>query len=158
MKFSIKGFFSRCDKIHRKLTLISDPLDRIFAIQKRSELLPSLKNILCKTACNKVIKNIFLSSFATILMTSHQSITKKFNTYELWSLPSNMKFHTTYIDRLTLSWRRPLPCRIQSIDLLCKSMDWILHDNGLRHERVKVMNWRTILSSTKHLNITIQIC
>ena len=37
---------------------------------------------------------------------------------------------------LTLSWRRPLPYRNQSINLLRKSMDWFLHDNGLRHERV----------------------
>ena len=27
--------------------------------------------------------------------------------------------------------------RNQSIDLLHKSMDWFLYDNGLRHERVK---------------------
>ena len=38
---------------------------------------------------------------------------------------------------LTLSWRRPLVYRNQSIDLLCISMDWFLYDNGLRHERVK---------------------
>ena len=38
---------------------------------------------------------------------------------------------------LTLSWRRPLSYRTQSIDLLRKSMDWFLCDNGLRHERVK---------------------
>ena len=38
---------------------------------------------------------------------------------------------------LTLSWRRPLSYRNQSIDLLHKSMDWFLYDNGLRHERVK---------------------
>ena len=38
---------------------------------------------------------------------------------------------------LTLSWRRPLPYRNQSIDLLCKSMDWFLYDIGFRHERVK---------------------
>ena len=37
---------------------------------------------------------------------------------------------------LTLSWRRPLSYRNQSIDLLCKSMDWFLYDNGLCHERV----------------------
>ena len=41
------------------------------------------------------------------------------------------------IKRLTLSWRRPLSYRKQSIDLLCKSMNWYLYDNGLRHERVK---------------------
>ena len=38
----------------------------------------------------------------------------------------------------TLSWRKPLSYRNQSIDLLCKSMDWFLYDNGLRHERVNV--------------------
>ena len=46
-------------------------------------------------------------------------------------------FHSTLY--LTLSWRRPLSYRNQSTDLLCKSMDWFLYDNGLRHERVK--NW-----------------
>ena len=38
---------------------------------------------------------------------------------------------------LTLSWRRPLSYRKHSIDLLCKSLDWFLSDNGLRHDRVK---------------------
>ena len=38
---------------------------------------------------------------------------------------------------LTLSWRRPLSYRNQSIDLLCKSMNWFLYDNGPSHERVK---------------------
>ena len=34
---------------------------------------------------------------------------------------------------LTLSWRRPLSYRNQSID-------WFLYDNGLRHERAKCAN------------------
>ena len=37
---------------------------------------------------------------------------------------------------LTLSRRRPLSYRNQSIDVLRKSMDWFLYDNGLRLERV----------------------
>ena len=41
---------------------------------------------------------------------------------------------------LTLSRRRPLSYRNQSTDLLCKSMDWFLYDNGLRLERVKQAN------------------
>ena len=41
---------------------------------------------------------------------------------------------------LTLSWRMPLSYRNQSIDLLRKSLDWCLYDNGLRHERVKKIN------------------
>ena len=32
----------------------------------------------------------------------------------------------------------PLSYRNQSIDLLSKSMDWFLYDNGLHHERVKL--------------------
>ena len=42
---------------------------------------------------------------------------------------------------LTLSWRKPLSYRIQSIYLRSKSMDWFLYDNGLRHERVKVATY-----------------
>ena len=38
---------------------------------------------------------------------------------------------------LTLSRRRPLSYRNQSIDLRSKSMDWTLYDNALRIERVK---------------------
>ena len=38
---------------------------------------------------------------------------------------------------LTISWRRPLSYRNQSIYLQSKSMDWFLYDNGLGHERVK---------------------
>ena len=38
---------------------------------------------------------------------------------------------------LTLSWWKPLSYRNQSIDLLCKAMDWFLYDIVLRHERGK---------------------
>ena len=38
---------------------------------------------------------------------------------------------------LTLSRRRPLSYRNQSIDLQSKSMDWFLYDRGPRHVRVK---------------------
>ena len=39
---------------------------------------------------------------------------------------------------LTLSWRRPLSYRNQSIDLGSEPMDWFLYDNDLRHERLKL--------------------
>ena len=38
---------------------------------------------------------------------------------------------------LTLSGRRPLSSRNQSIDLLCKSIDWFLYYRDLHHERLK---------------------
>ena len=54
---------------------------------------------------------------------------------------------------LTLLWRRPLSYRNQSIDLLGKSMDWFLDDNGLHHERVKLgKKWRKMLSPLYSLN------
>ena len=39
---------------------------------------------------------------------------------------------------------RPLSYRNQCIDLLRKSMDWFVHDNVLRHERVKQI-WKSQL-------------
>ena len=45
--------------------------------------------------------------------------------------------HFIIIFCLTLSWRRPLSYRNQSIDFRSKSIDWFLYDNGLRHKRVK---------------------
>ena len=44
---------------------------------------------------------------------------------------------SSIVTNLTLSWWRPLSHRNQSIDLVRKSMDWFLYDNGLRHERGK---------------------
>ena len=41
-----------------------------------------------------------------------------------------------YSIHLTLSWRRSLSYKNQSIDLLCKSMDWFLYDRDHHHERV----------------------
>ena len=38
---------------------------------------------------------------------------------------------------LTLSWRRSLSYRNQSIDIQSTPIDWFLYDRDLRHERVK---------------------
>ena len=56
-----------------------------------------------------------------------------------------------FLRELTLSWRRPLSYRNQSIDLQSKSMDWFLYDNDFRHERVKV----TYLSTSCHWSLSI---
>ena len=50
---------------------------------------------------------------------------------------------------LTLSWPRPISYRNQSIDLQSKSMDWLLYDIGLRHEKVKFLKR---LSKTNDFN------
>ena len=56
-----------------------------------------------------------------------------------------------YIVRSTLSWRRPLSYRNQSIDFLSISTDWFLYDNGLRHERVNAIleDFRPLLEDLK---------
>ena len=63
---------------------------------------------------------------------------------------------------LTLSWRRSLSYRNQSIHLLCKSMNWFLYDRGLHHERVKVFlesflpenKYKAICSHRTNLNLS----
>ena len=40
---------------------------------------------------------------------------------------------------LTLSWRKFLSYRNQSIDLFCKSMNQFLYNRNLRHERFKIL-------------------
>ena len=47
-------------------------------------------------------------------------------------------FSISLVETLTLSWRRPLSYRNQSIDLQSKSMDWFLYGNSLRHEWVNM--------------------
>ena len=46
---------------------------------------------------------------------------------------------TCYV--LAFLWRRSLSYRNQSIDLQSNSLDWLLYDRGLRHERVKGLSW-----------------
>ena len=67
----------------------------------------------------KILSNILY--FLSILYTFDQC----------FAISENNKNH------LTLSWRRPISYRNQSIDLRSKPMDWFLYDNGLRHEKVK---------------------
>ena len=53
-----------------------------------------------------------------------------YDVIKLWNRFSQLDYF------LTLSWRRPLSYRNQYIDLRSKSIDWLLYDNSLRHERV----------------------
>ena len=53
---------------------------------------------------------------------------------------------------LTLSWRRSLSYRNQSINLQRKSTDWFLYDRDLRHERVK-MNYMVRRNWSKNREI-----
>ena len=54
---------------------------------------------------------------------------------------SNFKGLLSWSDFLNSFMTESVSYKNQSIDLLCKSMDWFLYDRDLRHERV---NWRVI--------------
>ena len=84
--------------------------------------------MLLKNACNSPSRLINWKIFFKI------TIMYSINSWSVVSL----------ISLLTLLWRRPLSYGNQSIELLRKSMDWFLYDNGLRHERFNGNEIKTI--------------
>ena len=58
------------------------------------------------------------------------------------------KFEFMFLEQksLTLSWRRPLLYRNQSINLQSKSMDWFVYDNDLRNEIINTRTHGTMLT------------
>ena len=119
-------------------------LSQTFSVSNALKI--DLMYVLCKTLCMPV-------SAAQICLNVSQSIVciNKSSLYivavslnlPLYTALSSFKSvamfkrdHIKNVD-LTLSRRTPLSYRNQSIDLLPKSMDWFLYDNGLRLERVK---------------------
>ena len=86
-----------------------------------------------------------VSAFILYLPICMNSWNRVWRTLKHFTYSNKMYVHMLVILYvLTLSWRRPLSYRNQSIDLLCKSMDWFLYDNGLHHERVKTNESRYI--------------
>ena len=58
-------------------------------------------------------------------------------------------FHKTFSKddiSLTLSWRRSLSYRNQSIDLLSKLVDWSLYDRDFRHKKAKASWFKNLKS------------
>ena len=53
------------------------------------------------------------------------------------------------IQSLTLSWWRSLSHRNQSIDLLCKSMDWFRYNKDLHHEWLSLIIEKFIKTITE---------
>ena len=71
--------------------------------------------------------------FLTIVWKIHFNHFGKFSaSFNLYQIDFRSK-----LIHLTLSCRRPLSYKNQSIDLQSKLTDWFLYDNGLRHEKVK---------------------
>ena len=91
-------------------------------------------------------KKLWLKKFKKILPTYpnfFEHITP--NTYIFVGLTKSMNMYICETGTVTLSWRRPIWYRNQSIDLLFKSMDWFLYDIGLHHERVKSTTYKRFL-------------
>ena len=72
------------------------------------------------------------------LLSSLQAWDTSVNVVQIGSIPFLLSSHPHSL-MLTLSRRRPLSYRNQSIYLLRKSMDWFLYDNGHRIERVNLL-------------------
>ena len=87
----------------------------------------------------KYLLNIvaFWEKFEIIFPSTFLLLRRRFNIFEYVWGAARGSFSFSHIC-LTLSWRRPLSYRNQSIDLLCKSVDWFLYENGLRHERLNI--------------------
>ena len=64
-----------------------------------------------------------------------------FQYFQKWLIEDYISRSSSNNISLTLSWRRPILYRNQSIDLLRKSVDWFLYDIGLRHGKVKEEWW-----------------
>ena len=67
-----------------------------------------------------------------------QGVGKKGECLLSWLFWVQSLYSYTLTISLTLSWRRPISYRNQSIDLQSKSMNRFLYDIGLRHERVNL--------------------
>ena len=70
-----------------------------------------------------------------------------------WKLNDEMIEYLGWKHGLTLSWQRSLSYRNQFIDLVCKSIDWLLYYRDLYCERIKLLkHWY----DTKNVYDTIQ--
>ena len=118
-------------------------LSQTFTVSKALKI--DLMYVLCKTFCMPVsATEICLNVSQSIVCINKSSlyIVAVSLNLPLYTALSSFKSvamfkrdHIKNVD-LTLSRRRlPLSYRNQSIDLLAKSMDWFLYDNGPRHER-----------------------
>ena len=65
---------------------------------------------------------------------SHERVKRKFF---INSEPSNAAYPVNYFNSFMTE---SLSYRNQSIDLLCKSMDWFLYDTNLHQERINALN------------------
>ena len=119
-----------------------------------------IENLLSNSECGiSKTKEKFLTTTVIIFFINNKTLCNYLNPLMPGSSKRSNIIKQTYSQKLlfilTLSWRKPLSYRNQAIDLLCKSMDWLLYDNGHRHERVKYV-WP--FASTRHERVKRRNC
>ena len=72
-------------------------------------------------------------------------------TYKIVGIPR------VVVDEVTLSLRRPLSYRNQSIDLLCNSMDWFLYNRNLRCNRVNPKMYINSRNKFSHVQYWVEL-
>ena len=80
----------------------------------------------------------FLKTILKIHLQTHFTRALK-KVFQIWQLKNLLKSWVHDVAPLPLNlswWRRSLSYRNQSINLLCKLMDWFLYDSDFHHERV----------------------
>ena len=109
-----------------------------FAIIKASMVRHFLKTSCCSPSQKHIQNSVknekmeFLWKQLTVL--SRLVFSQK---YPCWMFDRVLNTPPQFPESLTLSWRRSISYRNQSINLLCKSIDWFLYDMDLSHKRVK---------------------
>ena len=103
-------------------------------INERCTVMSNLNRI------NPQIPQTSLQLLTNILLFDNSSYGDKTNTHILNATIDCIQLTKRFDEPLfwlTLSWRRPISYRNQSIDLQSNSMNWFLYDIGLCQERVK---------------------
>ena len=107
---------------------------------EESTLTEEILNGKLRFLCSGISKSLGISKSFSNISSMHQGTVMRRLFYSSKSKENHSRILcmilTTMMSRLTLSRRRPLSYRNESIDLQSKSKDWFIYENGPRHERV----------------------
>ena len=129
MKFSIKNFSSKCEQIRRKLQIWSHLLKKslmenfTFCAVFESEMMQNTSQLLTCHYRDSIATYLpYKSKKTNIVLIKSNQILFKFLLSIIWAC-KGVIWNLWYINSFLIA--------------NCKSMDWFLYDNGLRHKRVK---------------------
>ena len=105
-------------------------------------------NILCRESSKTHLGLYQTSAMERLAVKYYREKTPSYRVDRVLIKPLELKMLT-----LILSWQRSLSYRNQSIDLFCKSIDWVVYDRGLGHERVNKTFCKLILAFSVLLSV-----